>query len=77
MRPFDAKDRPGKYGIRLDPLLAESQYVTERLTGLAKVWGAVKYFHPSLAYKEIDWDAALVRAIPRVKAARSQEPTLM
>jgi predicted secreted protein len=33
----------------------------ERLVGLAKVWGAVKYFHPSLAYREIDWDKALVR----------------
>ena len=32
----------------------------------AKVWGVVKYFHPYLAYREIDWDKALVEAIPRV-----------
>jgi C-terminal processing protease CtpA/Prc len=40
-----------------------------RLAGLAKVWGAVKYFHPYLAYREIDWDKALIEAIPRVNAA--------
>lgn len=26
----------------------------ERFSGLAKVWGAVKYFHPFPAYREID-----------------------
>lgn len=29
-----------------------------RPAGLAKVWGAVKYFHPFLAYRDIDWDKA-------------------
>jgi C-terminal processing protease CtpA/Prc len=43
----------------------------ERLAGLAKVWAAVKYFHPSLAYRELDWDRALVEAIPKVSAART------
>ncbi|HEU4766358.1 MAG TPA: hypothetical protein VFS77_03260, partial [Pyrinomonadaceae bacterium] len=42
-----------------------------RLIGLAKVWGTVKYFHPSLSYREIDWDKALVEAIPRVNAAKT------
>jgi hypothetical protein len=32
----------------------------------------VKYFHPYLAYRDnIDWDAALVKAIPKVNAART------
>ena len=44
-----------------------------RLVGLAKVWGTVKYFHPSLAYREIDWDKALVEAIPKVRAARTPQ----
>ena len=35
-----------------------------RLAGLAKVWGTVKYFHPYLAYRDIDWDKALVDTIP-------------
>lgn len=43
----------------------------ERLAGLAKVWGVVKYFHPYLAYREIDWDKALVEALPRVNAAKT------
>ncbi len=45
----------------------------ERLVGLAKVWGAVKYFHPYLAYREIDWDKALVEAIPKVQTARTPQ----
>ena len=44
-----------------------------RLVGLAKVWGAVKYFHPYLAYREIDWDKALVETIPKVKAATTPQ----
>ena len=44
----------------------------DRLVALAKLWAAVKYFHPYLAYRDdIDWDGALVKAIPRVNAARS------
>ncbi|HEU4871208.1 MAG TPA: S41 family peptidase [Pyrinomonadaceae bacterium] len=42
-----------------------------RLVGLAKVWGTVKYFHPYLAYRDIDWDKALIEAIPKVNAART------
>lgn len=42
---------------------------TDRLIGLARVWAKVKFFHPYLAYKDLDWDAALVAAIPRVEAA--------
>jgi C-terminal processing protease CtpA/Prc len=48
-----------------------SEYQIERLAALGRLWGAVKFFHPFLAYREIDWDGALVRAIPRVKAART------
>jgi C-terminal processing protease CtpA/Prc len=42
-----------------------------RLGGLAKVWGAVKYFHPFLAYQNIDWDQALIETIPKVKSAQT------
>ena len=52
-------------------LLSESKRV-ERLVGVCKLWGAIKYFHPYLAYRhDIDWDAALVAAIPQVSAANS------
>src|SRR5918998_2095004 len=44
-----------------------------RLVGLAKVWGTVKYFHPFLAYRNIDWDKALVETIPKVEAAKTPQ----
>jgi len=44
----------------------------DRLVGLAKLWAAVKYFHPYLSYRgNIDWDAALIKVIPKVDAART------
>ena len=48
-----------------------STATTERLAGLCRVWGAAKYFHPWTAYKDVDWDAALVAAIPKVRAAQN------
>ena len=44
-----------------------------RLAGLARVWGRVKYVHPAMATSRIDWDAALVRAIPAVQNAGSDQ----
>ncbi len=41
----------------------------ERLATLARVWASVKYLHPFLMQRDIDWDGALVRAIPAVRAA--------
>ena len=53
--------QPGDESARID-----------RLAGLAKLWAAVKYFHPYLAYRDnIDWDAALIKAIPNVDAAQT------
>ena len=55
--------QPAAESVRLD-----------RLVGLAKLWAAVKYFHPYLAYRDgIDWDAALIKTIPKVNAARTPE----
>jgi len=43
----------------------------DRLVALAKLWAAVKYFHPYLVYRNnIDWDQALVETIPKANAAR-------
>jgi C-terminal processing protease CtpA/Prc len=45
-----------------------------RLVGLCKLWGQVKYFHPTLAYRsDIDWDAALVATIPKVRNAGNSD----
>lgn len=42
-----------------------------RLAALGRVWGAVKYFHPYLAYRPIDWDSAFFSAYPLVNRART------
>ncbi|HEX8735973.1 MAG TPA: hypothetical protein VF721_11665, partial [Pyrinomonadaceae bacterium] len=54
-------------GVFAQASTSERQRI-ERLIGLAKVWGAVKYFHPFPAYREIDWDKALIETIPKVNA---------
>jgi hypothetical protein len=41
----------------------------ERLASLGRLWVSIRYFHPWLAYRPIDWDAALVAADLRVSAA--------
>jgi len=42
----------------------------ERLAAAGKLWANIRYFHPWLASRAIDWDAALVAAIPKIQAAR-------
>lgn len=42
---------------------------TQRLEKLCRVWAAAKYTHPAMMTSKIDWDGALVRAIPTVRAA--------
>jgi C-terminal processing protease CtpA/Prc len=71
VRSLDPSAASGRYAIRLDAFPTEGEYTTERLAGLGRSWGAAKFFHPSLAYSVIDWDAALVKAVPLVKAART------
>jgi C-terminal processing protease CtpA/Prc len=41
----------------------------DRLVGLARIWAEVKYFHPALFQRAVDWDGALIKAIPEVEAA--------
>lgn len=40
------------------PVLAQpaKRLQIERMTQLGKLWGKIKYYHPYLAYKEIDWE---------------------
>ena len=42
---------------------------TERMVEVARVWASVKFFHPQLAYQDLDWDKALLVALPKVEAA--------
>lgn len=41
----------------------------DRLLATGKLWATVKYFHPFLAYRDIDWDKALAEALPRIRSA--------
>lgn len=45
----------------------------KRLSDLAKVWGTVKFFHPYLAYRKINWDEALIKTIPLVNSAKTPQ----
>jgi C-terminal processing protease CtpA/Prc len=44
----------------------------ERLARVVRLWGTVRFHHPYLAYKDIDWDEALVAAAPRVLTAKDR-----
>lgn len=44
--------------LHAQPAAADDTRIA-RLAGLARVWGTVKYFHPFLAYRDVDWDKAL------------------
>ena len=38
----------------------------QRLAATCRLWGTVRYLHPYLAYKDVDWDKALVEALPAI-----------
>ena len=54
------------------PLRAQTEEA-ERLATVGRIWGQVKFFHPWLRYKPIDWDEALVAALPRIRAATTHD----
>ncbi len=45
----------------------------ERIAQAGRLWGFVRYLHPYLAYRDIDWDAALVNALPSIRDAKTRE----
>jgi C-terminal processing protease CtpA/Prc len=58
-----------------EPALTKVQIA--RLESLCRVWGVVKFFHPWIVAppdgKHVDWDAALIEAIPLVERASTAE----
>jgi C-terminal processing protease CtpA/Prc len=38
----------------------------------ARLWVTVEYFHPYLAYRDIDWEGALVTALPKIRGATNE-----
>ena len=57
------------HSVQPDPTVLDQ---TTKLTALGRVWGLLKYFHPDVARGPIDWDAELVRTIPRINAAQTK-----
>ncbi|MFY1831299.1 S41 family peptidase [Myxococcus fulvus] len=53
-------------GARVEPAL-------ESAAVLGRVWGEVKYAHPALVRGGVDWDAALLDALPGALAASTPE----
>ena len=41
----------------------------DRLLSTASLWATVEYFHPYLAYRNIDWDDALIQTLPGIRSA--------
>ena len=52
--------------------LAQQTPETDRLVAVGKLWITVKYFHPYLACRDIDWDKALVDALPKIRGATNR-----
>jgi C-terminal processing protease CtpA/Prc len=44
---------------------------TDRLIATAKLWVTVKYFHPYIASRDLDWDQALINTLPKIRAAQT------
>ncbi|HVK14390.1 MAG TPA: hypothetical protein VM597_36965, partial [Gemmataceae bacterium] len=54
-----------------DPPAAPTR--AERLAAVGRLWGEVKFRHPAVWTTDLDWDAALVSALPAVAAAETAE----
>lgn len=52
--------------VRIEEL---SEQQTESLYKICKVWGYVKYYHPSVIDGTLNWDAELLRVMPKVLEA--------
>ena len=46
---------------------------SERLAALGRVWGAVAFLHPWIWTRTVDWDSALLKALPRARAATTED----
>jgi len=49
---------------------------TERIVHAARLWGEVRYYHPWILTRDVDWDAAFIRALPRIEGERDERAGL-
>jgi len=54
-------------------LKSQSTNNTDQLAGLCKVWGLVKFYHPDVTKKKIDWDKMLINKYSEFKAQNDFE----
>ncbi|MFB3387056.1 S41 family peptidase [Flavobacterium sp. LAR06] len=47
-------------------------YDIEKLSSLCKIWGFLKYYHPSVAKGTYNWDEQLIQLFPQVAEAKNQ-----
>ena len=48
-------------------------YNTQKLSSLCKIWGFLKYYHPSVAKWKGDWDSELTKMIKKVNNAKDKD----
>ncbi|MBI3791203.1 MAG: hypothetical protein HY275_10040 [Gemmatimonadetes bacterium] len=58
---------PPAQAVRATAMTSPSR--ADRLATLGRVWSAAAYFHPFLAHRDLDWDAAFVAAYRRMHGA--------
>lgn len=52
---------------------ATSQFDTDKLSTLCKVWGFLKYYHPNITENDINWDSVLIVSIPAAMASENKK----
>ena len=60
-------------GVAASGRAAAADFRTDSLATLCTVWSEVKFHHPHLLLREVDWDGALVRAIPKAREAQTSD----
>ena len=45
----------------------------QRLADAAALWNEIKYFHPFIGTRPVEWDRALVDTLPRINAAKNAD----
>lgn len=44
-----------------------------RVADAGKVWGYIKYYHPYIQYKNINWDSAFSESVPKILEAKNKK----
>src|SRR5258706_8258234 len=55
------------------PAESTSNQHIDRLAHVAKIWGTIRWLHPYIFDTEVDWDEALVAALPKINSASTPD----